>query len=693
MTKLPVKRKMLMDEYQKAAIEAPIGITQIGAIAGAGKTSCLTNRIANMVDHGVDPSKICMVTFTRKAAREMLERVTKVLAIPEGQELPVKNGTFHSLAYRLMREYYSRRGFKFSMLDEKSETSLFELEVFVALKNKCQNENPDMPEKEVIKTVKRQMTDTPIKYLIKIMSQAASFTRNPLNLEADYPATISEWNTKNPNKYVEPEMALAFMVAFLRLKRRRNLYNFDDILLYFYEKLVTDKDFLNYVHRNIEHLLVDEFQDVNYLQYLIVKLMTQKSLFAIGDKAQAIYGFRGSNSSFIENFATYFDDLGLGVLELTLKKNYRSQGNILKNAETLIHGNFEDVELIPTLQDGILKHGRFDSRNTEAEYIMSRIKQNYEAGLPYNSQAVLIRGKRSLAALEMAARKFNIPLSVAVGGAKSFFDLKVIREPLAFLKIIQYPDEPYNYIDVLRVFPGVGEKKLKDVYTFLKNNDCNLELLMLATKDKSLAGAIQALVYMLDSIPDLPVVRDEDTEKVQEEKEEQQKRYVFDVLDVFLSGFYEESLAKRFTNKLGVLDNDAYDSAISSLEDFKSIVNNAASLEDFLADVQLNDDIDSDDGDAVLLATMHASKGLEWDVVFLPGWTEGLYPTKSSMTPKEEKQERNLGYVAITRGKKEVYVTYAPVNEGGFSRPSRFFDEAKLYETPNMLKEKKKGDT
>ena len=95
-----------------------------------------------------------------------------------------------------MREYYSRRGFKFSMLDEKSETSLFELEVFVALKNKCQNENPDMPEKEVIKTVKRQMTDTPIKYLIKIMSQAASFTRNPLNLEADYPATISEWNTK-----------------------------------------------------------------------------------------------------------------------------------------------------------------------------------------------------------------------------------------------------------------------------------------------------------------------------------------------------------------------------------------------------------------------------------------------------------------------------------------------------------------
>ena len=112
-----------------------------------------------------------------------------------------------------------------------------------------------------------------------------------------------------------------------------------------------------------------------------------------------------------------------------------------------------------------------------------------------------------------------------------------------------------------------------------------------------------------------------------------------------------------------------------------------------MADVQLNDDIDSDDGDAVLLATMHASKGLEWDVVFLPGWTEGLYPTKSSMTPKEEKQERNLGYVAITRGKKEVYITYAPVNEGGFARPSRFFDEAKLYETPNMLKEKKKGDT
>ena len=163
--------------------------------------------------------------------------------------------------------------------------------------------------------------------------------------------------------------------------------------------------------------------------------------------------------SFIENFATYFDDLGLGVLELTLKKNYRSQREYLKSAETLIHGNFEDVELIPTLQDGILKHGRFDSRNAEAEYIMSRIRQNYEAGLSYNSQAVLIRGKRSFGcSLEMAARKFNIPLSVAVGGAKSFFDLKVIREPLAFLKIIQYPDEPYNYIDVLRLFPELGKR-------------------------------------------------------------------------------------------------------------------------------------------------------------------------------------------------------------------------------------------
>ncbi len=620
-----------LNPEQEAAVRATEGPVLVLAGAGTGKTRVLTTRIAHILRSGLArPWEILCVTFTNKAAREMRERTERLIG-PSAEGLN-NLGTFHSIAAQILRRHAELVGLKssFTILDDDDQVRL--------LKGIFEGENID------------QKRWTP-----------KSFAWH-----------IDQWKNKglSPDKvkggegseFAGGKGAKLYAMYQDRL-RILNACDFGDLLLHNLKLLTENSDILERYHQRFKYILVDEYQDTNIAQYLWLRLLTNatRNLCCVGDDDQSIFGWRGAEVDNILKFERDFP----GAKIVRLERNYRSTKHILAAASGLIKANSARLgKTLFTDQEGGSKvrvQGIWDGA-AEAQFVAEDIEKFKKSGRQYADIAILVRASFQMRAFEERFVMLQIPY-VVVGGPR-FFERAEIRDAIAYLRLIQSEDDDLAFERIINVPKrGIGD----------------------ATVQKLLQQARLAGVSVMRAVRDLV-----DTDELPSRTRTPLIAFLRDydrwvalsktvkaevVLDNLLtdSGYYDMQRADKTSGQTR-LDN------LKELGDSMAAFDN---LEAFLEHVALVMDLDRDNGgNAVRLMTLHAAKGLEFPVVYLPGWEEGIFPSQRSLDEgglKSLEEERRLAYVGLTRAREEAKVSFV-ANRQVYGRwtnqiPSRFVDE------------------
>ena len=634
-----------LNKEQLEAAKTTQGALLILAGAGSGKTKVLTSRIAYMIQQGAIAGKILAVTFTNKAAKEMKERLSSILGENVVKYMWV--GTFHSICGRILRQDIENYSFQSGKKLDKNFSIYDETDSVAVIKQAIKKLNLDdkiyQPKlvKAVISNAKNKMQDA---YTF------ATFAR-------DYKSQ------KIAQVYEMYENAL----------NNNNAIDFDDMLMLCVKLLEQNPEVRKKYYDKFQHILVDEYQDTNQAQYQLVKALytnllpqipEERSLCVVGDVDQSIYSWRGADFRIIMNFQNDFPNAKLVKLE----QNYRSTANILNAANAIIENNEERVDKVLYSQKGDgekISLYEAEDEADEANYIVRSIRDTSDN---YNQFAVLYRTNAQSRALEEALIAAGIPYRI-YGGLK-FYDRKEIKDAIAYLKVIYNNDDSQSLRRIINVPKrAIGETTLKHLQEYADANDLSLFSAILdvdnietiksgtASKLKDFAGLILKL-------------------------KEAESRYS---LPEFLSLVLEKSGYLRELQASGT-DEDAV--RIENLQELVNVANEFEpeeldnSLGEFLAQVSLVSDIDSLDEIAnnVTLMTLHASKGLEFPIVFLAGCDEGIFPSaRCSNSLSELEEERRLMYVGVTRAETKLYLTTAKRRqmwgEYKYYSPSRFLAE------------------
>jgi DNA helicase-2/ATP-dependent DNA helicase PcrA len=620
-----------LNPEQEAAIRATEGPVLVLAGAGTGKTRVLTTRIAHILRSGLArPWEILCVTFTNKAAREMRERTERLIG-PSAEGLN-NLGTFHSIAAQILRRHAELVGLKssFNILDDDDQVRL--------LKGIFEGENID------------QKRWTP-----------KSFAWH-----------IDQWKNKglSPDKvkggegseFANGRGAKLYALYQDRL-RILNACDFGDLLLHNLKLLTENPDILERYHQRFKYILVDEYQDTNVAQYLWLRLLTNatRNLCCVGDDDQSIYGWRGAEVDNILKFERDFP----GAKVIRLERNYRSTRHILAAASGLIKANSARLgKTLFTDQEGGSKvkvQGIWDGA-AEAQFVAEDIERFKKSGRQYADIAILVRASFQMRAFEERFVMLQIPY-VVVGGPR-FFERAEIRDAIAYLRLIQSEDDDLAFERIINVPKrGIGDATVQKL----------LQQARLA--GVSVMRAVRDLVDT-DELPGrsktplIAFLRDYD--RWVEQSKSVKAEVVLDTL-LTDSGYYDMQRADK-TSGQSRLDN------LKELGDSMAAFDN---LEAFLEHVALVMDLDRDNnGNAVRLMTLHAAKGLEFPVVYLPGWEEGIFPSQRSLDEnglRALEEERRLAYVGLTRAREEAKVSFV-ANRQVYGRwtnqiPSRFVDE------------------
>ena len=627
-----------MIDYQKElnyqqfdAVQNGDGPCLVLAGAGSGKTRTITYRVAWLLEHGVIPESILLLTFTNKAAREMIERVETLLHSSNIQH-PTSNkiwaGTFHSVANRLLRKYASRLGFgaNFTILDQEDSRDLISL---------CLRElNIDYKDKRFPKPAVLQ----------DIISYAANKRASTQSvLEQKYARLI-------------PLCPSIEMVAqtYARLKRAQNAMDFDDLLWQLRKLLVQDNEICQRLAEQFHYILVDEFQDTNAVQAEIVDLLgqTHKNIFVVGDDAQSIYSFRAAN---IQNILTFPERYpGANVFKLTA--NYRSTPQILALANASISQNNDqfakDLQAVaPRGAQPFLYAAPHAAR--EAAFVADEIVKRLEGA----SVAVLFRAAFHSQALEFELLRRHLVYDYR-GGMK-FFERAHIKDVVAILRLLQNPKDVTAWMRLLRVYPGIGlitAQKIAQTCGQVENlKDALLLNLKVGARAQSGLGACLQAIRAITQVKPEPA----------------------DLIRAFVATVsYQDYLAHEYQNASERLDD---------LEQFALFAKIEPELERFLEIVSLTQEYEvvsakpSGTGKNLILSTIHQAKGLEWDTVFVINLAEKSFPHQRVLAEDGGlEEERRLFYVAITRAKKELFLTY-PQTSGydsiEYNHPSLFLEE------------------
>ena len=634
-----------LNKEQLEAAKTTKGALLILAGAGSGKTKVLTSRIAYMIQQGAIAGKILAVTFTNKAAKEMKERLSSILGENVVKYMWV--GTFHSICGRILRQDIENYSFQSGKKLDKNFSIYDETDSVAVIKQAIKKLNLDdkiyQPKlvKAVISNAKNKMQDA---YTF------ATFAR-------DYKSQ------KIAQVYEMYENAL----------NNNNAIDFDDMLMLCVKLLEQNPEVRKKYYDKFQHILVDEYQDTNQAQYQLVKALytnllpqipEERSLCVVGDVDQSIYSWRGADFRIIMNFQNDFPNAKLVKLE----QNYRSTANILNAANAIIENNEERVDKVLYSQKGDgekISLYEAEDEADEANYIVRSIRDTSDN---YNQFAVLYRTNAQSRALEEALIAAGIPYRI-YGGLK-FYDRKEIKDAIAYLKVIYNNDDSQSLRRIINVPKrAIGETTLKHLQEYADANDLSLFSAIIdvdnietiksgtASKLKDFAGLILKL-------------------------KEAESRYS---LPEFLSLVLEKSGYLRELQASGT-DEDAV--RIENLQELVNVANEFEpeeldnSLGEFLAQVSLVSDIDSLDEIAnnVTLMTLHASKGLEFPIVFLAGCDEGIFPSaRCSNSLSELEEERRLMYVGVTRAETKLYLTTAKRRqmwgEYKYYSPSRFLAE------------------
>lgn len=632
-----------LNPQQLAAVEKVNGPALVIAGAGSGKTRVLVYRVARLIDMGVDPASILLLTFTRRSAQEMLGRVGLLIG-PQSDR--VMGGTFHSVANILLRRFGRAIGLEpgFTILDRGDSEDLVNM---VRGQIGPINTGKRFPRKKTIADMFSKCANTLQSLddvLLNEYSHFGEYLTDLTKLQEGYEST----------------------------KRQRQLVDYDDLLLRLRELLTVDESARRIISETYRYLLVDEYQDTNRLQSEVVRKLasTHDNVMVVGDDSQSIYAFRGATFRNIMDFPTLFP----GTQIFKLEENYRSTQSVLELANAIIEGATEKYsKTLFTQKKGGERPALVQAagENPQSRFVAQKILELRDEGVPLNDIAVLFRSSFHAFDLEVELSKRDIPF-IKRGGFK-FIETAHVKDLLAHLRVIHNPLDTVSWHRVLLLIDGVGQKRAKDVIARLANTDTPCDVLRDITGRSSyglrnLAAALDAVGHADDGLP---------TDQIQ-----QMLEYYFPILkDQY----------------------DDYPKRIRDLEHLQVMAERYSSLGDFLADLTLEPpnesivDIDAPDRDdeQLILSTIHSAKGLEWRCVFVIWLVDGRFPSSYSfLTEDDLEEERRLLYVAVTRAKQHLYLTfpinvYDKVTGSVLSKPSRFLDEvsADLVETWSVVDE------
>lgn len=627
-----------LNKEQKEAALFTEGPLLILAGAGSGKTQTMTYRIANLVSMGVDPRHILAVTFTNKAAKEMRDRVSKLV----GYVWDMWITTFHSMSLRMLRECWEKTGYdkNFVVYDTVDQKALL---------------------KAIIKELEIDSKDYPVNYFASIISKEKEKDIDPEDF-----LEIEGGSLKG-------KMVYNVYKEYQKRLKANNAMDFDDLLLNCLHLLRDNEDILRDYQNKFEYIMVDEYQDTNHIQYEIIKMLAQarRNLCVVGDDDQCIYEWRGADIRNILDFEKDFRDAKV----IKLEQNYRSKGNILKAAHSVIRNNKDrkQKKLWTEADDGHkVVYVRLESDKEEAEFVAREIGFSAGKEANYDNYAVLYRTNAQSRLFEDALKKHGIPYQVLSGF--SFYERKETKDMISYMRLIVNPKDEMAFNRIINEPKrGIGAKTLGKIAgeAFLRNED----FITVITNDEVLSTLPSKSQEAVKSLGDtLSLLR-----------AEQDNLRITDIYDQLLvKTGYMKSLEDERT-----LDAEA---RIENLLDFKSFIydfekekeeaQEKATLEEFLERVATDSDQDKmkDESGQVTLMTLHSAKGLEFEVVFMPGMEDGLFPGHRSMDSESGmEEERRLCYVGMTRAKEKLYLTSASYRvmfgQGDYTRESTFLRE------------------
>ncbi|MFN5559245.1 MAG: ATP-dependent helicase [Opitutaceae bacterium] len=637
----PIDFRALLNDEQYAAVTAPPGPMLVLAGAGSGKTRTLTYRVAYLLSQGVRPSEILLLTFTNKAAKEMLHRVQDLTGREPRQ---FWGGTFHSIGHRALRMFGESVGLPktFTILDAEESEALL-----------------------------KQVVEAEDKLFFKDKTNPRSGPLfSVLSLARNTQSTLADTVEQHFPQYRDIAVALpTFATAYARRKREQNVCDYDDLLELWLELLKRDTQVAEYFAHRFRHVLVDEYQDTNTLQSQIVdRIASHHCLMAVGDDAQCIYSWRGADFA---NIMT-FPERHPGTVIHRIETNYRSTPEILNLANGVLlaqpKGRHFDKELRASRGHS---HKPFlvqtmDERE-QADFVLKRLRSLTEdEGVSMSDIAVLYRSHFVALEVQLALSRAGVPYQITSG--VKFFERQHIRDLVALIQFVFNPRNESAWTRIAILLPKVGEKGAHKIY------QAALEHAQLLQRDF-------LDVLSTDDVRS-KVARDarDDWENfcvsLRQVAEAMRSQSPAAAIDLAIDGWYGDYLKGAFAD---------YAERLDELKALVGFAQRFEAMDDLLAQIVLLNGETSDrnvepDAEAVRLTTVHQAKGLEYAVVFVIGLADGMFPGRRSIEAGDVEEERRLFYVAVTRARDELYLCFPKVNTRGgpggmMNSPSRFLQE------------------
>lgn len=612
-----------LNEAQLEAVKTKDGAILVVAGAGTGKTKTLTYRCARLIEDGIKPENILLLTFTKKASKEMLNRASLVL---DERCDNIAGGTFHSFANLILRKYSSYLGLKnnFTIMDSMDAQDV----VQHITNNLYLKKEKRFPKKSTILEIysKSINKELPVKEII----------------EKEY------YNFSDIC-----EKIIEIHKGYVNYKRENSILDYDDLLLYLKFLLNDYENIRKKLSNQYKYIMIDEYQDTNTLQADIIKLLASEhnNVMAVGDDAQSIYSFRGANYKNILEFPSIFKNTKI----IKLEKNYRSSQNILNLTNAVISKAQTGYkkELYSDIKD-FKKPAIIRAINSqfEAEFVCQKILELLDEDIELSDICVLIRNARMSYNLEIELSKYNIPYQ-KFGGPK-FMEAAHIKDIIAHLRIILNPDDEISLSRVLLLLKGIGTKALNQIIPQMKNKNYNQKLL--------------PSKFNLSLSPLFKLLCENDENNLS----------LLELVNKIIQ-YYKPILKDKY---------DDWQKREKDLEHFSYLASQYNKLDNFLSDLALEPPEASVEGmykrnikdDCLTISTIHSAKGLEWNSVFVIGTVDGRFPSAYSFNSSEEMEEElRLMYVALTRAKSDLFISY-PVDMYDYSsqmilsKPSRFLD-------------------
>lgn len=632
-----------LNEQQLAAVTAPPGPALVIAGAGSGKTRTLTYRVAFLLEQQIPADRILLLTFTNKAAGEMMHRVSDLL----GHELrSLWGGTFHSIGARILRLHADVIGYQkdFTILDRDDAKDLIKANLADA---KIDTKDKHFPKVDVLN---------------EIFSLAANTHKTIAELvegQFSYFEKFIEEITDQHKRYVVR-------------KRNANGMDFDDLLALWLKLMQENAEVREHYQRRFQFILVDEYQDTNKLQGDLIDLLAarHKNVMVVGDDAQSIYAWRGANFANILDFPKRYP----GASVFKIETNYRSTPEILNVANAAIAANLNQFakELSPARKSGVKPAVvQCQDAGQQAAFIAQRAMELREEGTSLNDICVLYRSHFHALELQLELTRRQIPFSITSG--LRFFEQAHIKDATAYLKFVANPKDEVSFKRLVQLIPGIGGKGAEKLFQIFraKMDDGGLKMeTKLATALQSCSKAVpkKAAVPWTQFVATISQLEDEST-----------RNSAAKMLRLIMDAGYDDYLKETYDN---------YERRLDEIQQLAEFAFQFGTVEEFLTQLALLTNVEAeedpkDDSEKIKLSTIHQAKGLEFDIVFVIMLCDGLFPSARSTESNDgEEEERRLFYVSVTRAKNELYLCYPNMRAGfgasgmdTYQSPSRFLAE------------------